>query len=85
MNFRRDLFEELTDNFDGYVYFGDKSKLKPSGLGTIKLNLHGLPYHLLHEVLYLLELRRNLDVIFGIQLRYVSHSYMTISMRGSHN
>jgi len=53
MTFRRDFFEEITDNLDGVVYFADKSKLKPSGIGTIKLKLLGLPNFLLHHVLYL--------------------------------
>jgi len=60
MNFRRDFFEEFTDNVDGVAYFTNKSKLKPSGLGTIRLKLPGLPYFLLHHVLYLPQLRRNL-------------------------
>ena len=60
MNFMRFIFEEFTDNVDGVVYFVDKSKLKPSRLGTIRLKLLGLPEFLLHDVLYLPELRRNL-------------------------
>ena len=52
MTFRKDLFEEFTDKVDGAVYFTDKSKLKPSRLGTIRLKLPGLPDHLLHEVPY---------------------------------
>ena len=47
--FRRDFFEEFTDNVDGEVYFVDKSKLKR----TIRLKLSGLPNFLLHHVLYL--------------------------------
>jgi len=31
MSFRRDFFEQFTDNVDGAIYFVDKSKLKPSG------------------------------------------------------
>eukprot|EP00253_Pinus_taeda_P003798 PITA_03798 len=54
LTFRRDFFEEFTDNVDGAVYFADKSKLKPLGLRTIKLKLLGLPNFLLHDVLYLL-------------------------------
>ena len=53
-------FEEFTNKVDGAVYFADKSKLKPLGLGTIRLKLVGLPDHILHEVLYLPEFRRNL-------------------------
>jgi len=30
MNFRRDFFEEFTNNVNGASYFVDKSKLKPS-------------------------------------------------------
>ena len=67
MTFRKDFFEELTENFDGAVYFADKSKLKPSGLGTIRLKFLGLLDHLLHEVLHLLELRRNLLSLVHIQ------------------
>ena len=60
MTFKRDFFEEFTDNVDRAVYFADKSKLKPSGLGTIRLKMPGLPDFLLHDVLYLPELRRNM-------------------------
>ena len=56
MTFRRDFFEEFSDNVDGAVYFVDKSKLKPSELGTIKIKLAGLPDFLLHDVIYLLYL-----------------------------
>eukprot|EP00253_Pinus_taeda_P022521 PITA_22521 len=48
------------DSSRGRVYFVDKSKLKPSGLGTIRLELLGLTNFLLHHVLYLPQLRRNL-------------------------
>eukprot|EP00253_Pinus_taeda_P009682 PITA_09682 len=50
----------------------DKSKLKPSGLGTIRLKLPGLPDILLHDVLYLLELRRNLLSL--VHICYQGHS-----------
>eukprot|EP00253_Pinus_taeda_P016850 PITA_16850 len=42
------------------LYFADQSKIKPSGLGTIRLKLLGLPDFLLHHVLYLPQLKRNL-------------------------
>eukprot|EP00253_Pinus_taeda_P007027 PITA_07027 len=45
---------------DGAVYFADQSKLKPSGLGTIRLKLCGLLDFLLRHVLYLPQLTRNL-------------------------
>jgi hypothetical protein len=53
MTFQRDLFEGFNDNVDGMVYFENKSSLKPLGMGTIKLKFLGLPYFLLHNVLYL--------------------------------
>ena len=52
MNFRRGFFEEFTDNVDGAICFADKSKLKPSRLGTIRLKLPGRLDFLLHHVLY---------------------------------
>jgi len=60
MNFRIYFFEEFTDNVHGEVYFIDKSKLKPSRLGTIRLKLLGLLDFLLCDVLYLSKLRTNL-------------------------
>ena len=48
MTFRKYFFEEFPDKVDGEVYFTNKSKLKPSMLGTIKFKLPGLPDHLLH-------------------------------------
>jgi len=72
MNFRRDFFEEFTDNVDGAVYFVDKSKLKPSRCGTIRLKLPGILGFLLQDVLYLLELRRNL--LFLVHIHQQGHS-----------
>eukprot|EP00253_Pinus_taeda_P017226 PITA_17226 len=60
MTHRKYFFEEFTDNVDGAVYFADQSKIKPSGLGTIKLKLASLPDFLLHHVLYLPQLKRKL-------------------------
>eukprot|EP00253_Pinus_taeda_P027529 PITA_27529 len=54
------------------VYFADKSKLKPSGLGTIRLKLPGLLDFLLHHVLYLPQLRRNLLSL--VHIRQQGHS-----------
>ena len=39
MTFRRDLFEQLSDNIDGVVYFVDNSQIKPSGIGSIHLKI----------------------------------------------
>ena len=75
MTFRRDFFEEFTNNFDAVVYFVDKSKLKPSGLGIIGLKLPGLPDFLLHDVLYLPQMRRNFWSLFHIR-RKGHYSYV---------
>eukprot|EP00253_Pinus_taeda_P036637 PITA_36637 len=72
MNFKRGFFEEFTDNVDGAVYFADKSKCKPSGLNTIRLKLPGLPDFLLHHVLYLPQLRRN--VLSLVHIHQQGHS-----------
>ena len=60
MTHRKDFFEDFTDNVDGVVYFVYYSKIKPSGLGTIRLKLPGLLDFLLHHVLYLPQLKRTL-------------------------
>eukprot|EP00253_Pinus_taeda_P006349 PITA_06349 len=49
------------------VYFANQSKIKPSRLGTIRLKLPGLPEFLLHHVLYLPQLKRNLLSLFHIR------------------
>jgi hypothetical protein len=56
MAFRRDFFEDFNDIVDDVVYCVDKLCLKPSGMGTIRLKLLGLPTFLLHNVLYLPKL-----------------------------
>eukprot|EP00253_Pinus_taeda_P016079 PITA_16079 len=60
MTHRKYFFEEFTDNVDGAIYFADQSKINPSVLGTIRLKLPGLPDFLLHHVLDLSQLKRNL-------------------------
>jgi hypothetical protein len=72
MTFRRDFFEDFDGNVDGVVYFADRSSLKPSGMGTIRLKLLGLPDFLLHNVFYLLELQRNLLSL--VHIRQQGHS-----------
>jgi hypothetical protein len=67
MTFRRDFFEDFDDNVDGVVYFADRSSLKPSGMGTFRLKLLGLWDFLLDNVLYLLELQRNLASLVHIR------------------
>jgi len=60
MIFQRDFFEELNFDIDGVVHFANRSQLKPFGIGSIRIQLPGYPYFLLHNVLYLPELRCNL-------------------------
>lgn len=48
MTFWKDFFEDLSNNVDGVIYFGNTSSLKPSRLGTTKLKLSGLLDFLLH-------------------------------------
>jgi hypothetical protein len=62
MTFQRDFFEELNENVDGAVSFVDGSSLKPMGIGTIRLKLLGFLDFLLHNVLYLPELQKELVV-----------------------
>jgi hypothetical protein len=59
MTFQRYFFEYFDDNVDGIVYFADRSSLKPSRMGTIRIKFPGLPNFLLHNVLYLPEMQRN--------------------------
>eukprot|EP00253_Pinus_taeda_P024327 PITA_24327 len=72
MTHRKDFFEDFTDNVDGVVYFADQSKIKPSGLGTIRLKLPSLPDFLLDHVLYLPQLKRNLLSL--VHIRQQGHS-----------
>jgi hypothetical protein len=67
MTFQRDFFEDFNDNVDSIVYFVDKSSLKPLGIGTVMLKLLRFPTFLLHDVLYLPELQRNLLSLMHIQ------------------
>ena len=53
MTFRRDLFDQFSDNIDGVVYFSDRSQIKPSGIGSIELKIPGLPNYILNDVLYI--------------------------------
>eukprot|EP00253_Pinus_taeda_P032022 PITA_32022 len=72
MTHRKDFFDEFTNNVDGVVYFADQSKIKPLGLGTIRLKLPGLPDFLLHHVLYLPQLKRNFLSL--VHIRQQGHS-----------
>jgi hypothetical protein len=59
------------------MYFADKSSLKPSGMGTIRLKLHGFPYFILHNVLYLPKMQRSLLSLMHIKQQ--DHSIRMIS------
>lgn len=67
MTFRKYFFEIFNDQVDGVVYFVDKSQLKPSGIGSVRLKLPGLSYYILSNVLYLPQLKRNLTSLVNIR------------------
>jgi hypothetical protein len=67
MTFRRDFFETFSNHFDGIVYFADKSQLNPSGIGSIRLRLLGIVDYILHDVLYIPQLKRNLMSLIHIR------------------
>lgn len=50
----------MNTNIDDAVYFTDRSNIKPSGIGIVRLKLPYLLDMILRDMLYLLELRRNL-------------------------
>jgi hypothetical protein len=72
MTFQRYFFKDFDDNVDGIVYFVDISSLKPSRMGTIMLKFPRLLYFLLHNVIYLLELQRNL--LSRVHMKQQGHS-----------
>jgi hypothetical protein len=72
MTFRRDFFETFSNHIDGIIYFSNKSQLKPSGIGSIRLRLPGLADYILHDVLYIPELKRNPMSL--IHIRQQGHS-----------
>jgi len=72
MTFRRDLFEQFSDNIDGVVYFADKSQIKPSRIGSIQLKIPGLFDYSLNDVLYIHQFEINL--LYLVQIRQQGHS-----------
>jgi hypothetical protein len=72
MTFRRDFFEELNENVDGVISFANRFSLKPTRIGTIMLKLPGFRDFLLHNVLHLLELQRNLLSLVHIRQQGLS-------------
>ena len=72
MTFRRDCFETFSDHIDGILYFVDKSQLKSRGIGSIRLMLPVFADYILHDVLYIPQLKRNLMSL--IQVRQQGNS-----------
>ena len=65
--FRRDFFDQFSDNIDGVVYFVDKSQIKPSGICSIHLKIPRLPNYVLNDVLYIPKFQRNLLSLIQIR------------------
>jgi hypothetical protein len=65
MTFQKDFFEHFNDNTD-------KKSLEPSRIGIVGFKLLGLSNCLLHDVLYLPELRRNFLSL--VHIRQQGHS-----------
>ena len=72
MAFKKELFVKFSDQIDGVVHLADKSQLKPSGIGSVRLKLSGLADYILSDVLYVPQLKRNLISI--VQIRQQDHS-----------
>ena len=72
MTFRKYFFETFSDQIDGVVHLADKSQLKPSGIGFVRLKLSGLADYILFDVLYVPQLKRKL--ISLMQIRQQDHS-----------
>ena len=72
MTFRKHFFETFSDQIDGVVNLADKSQLKPSGIGSVRLKLSGLADYILSNVLYVPQLKR--DLISLVQIRQQEHS-----------
>jgi hypothetical protein len=67
MTFQRDFFEYFNDNVDGIFYFSNKSSLKPLRIGTNMPKLPEIPHFLLHYVLCIPKLQRNMLSLMHIQ------------------
>ena len=72
MTFRKDFFETFSDQIDGVVHLADKSQLKTSGIGSVRLKLSRLADYILFDILYVPQLKRNL--ISLVQIRQQNHS-----------
>ena len=58
MTFRKYFFETFSDQIDAEVHLVDKSQLKPSGIGFVRLKLSGLADYILSNVLYVPQLKK---------------------------
>lgn len=67
MTFRRVFFERFSAHIDRVVYFSDKSQLNPSLIGSIQLKLLGLDDYILHDFLYLPQLKRNMTSLIPVK------------------
>jgi hypothetical protein len=67
MTFIKYFFETFNDQIDGVVYFADKSQLKPSGIGSVRLKLPIYVDYILHDILYLPQLKRNVLSLIHIR------------------
>ena len=72
MTFRKYFFETFSDRIDGVAHLTDKSQLKPSGIGSVRLKLSRLVDYIFSDVLYVPQLKRNL--ISLVQIRQQNHS-----------
>ena len=52
MTFRKDFFGTFSDQIDGVLHLVDKSQLKPSGIGSVRLKLSGIVDYIIFDVLY---------------------------------
>jgi len=53
MKFRRYFVETFSDDIDGVIHFADKSQIKLSGIGSIRLKILNFADYLLQDVLYI--------------------------------
>ena len=60
MNPNKDLFEDLYDQYGGYVLLRNNKACKIAGVGYVRFKFHDESIRLLIEVKYVLDLKRNL-------------------------
>ena len=72
LTFRKHIFDTFSDQIYGVVHSEDKSRLKPSGIGFVRIKLSGFVDYILSDVLYVPQLKRNL--ISLVQIIQQGHS-----------